>query len=53
MGFGQVTGVPAQVPLASQTSPVVQFLPSSHGPVLTAPIEQAPVVELQIPAMWH
>jgi hypothetical protein len=51
MGLGQVTLVPPQVPLASQTSPVVQFLPSSHGiPVLTAPIEQAPVMGLQAPA---
>src|SRR5215217_3989481 len=50
---GQMTGVPAQLPLV-QTSPVVQALPSLQVvPLSFCGLEQRPVPVLQVPATWH
>jgi hypothetical protein len=49
----QVTAVPVHVPLW-QASVVVQAFPSLHVvPFTTVGFEQAPVVGLQVPAVWH
>jgi len=51
-GMGHVTAVPAVQTPAIQASPVVHALPSSHGPDLIG-LEQAPVLALHVPAVWH
>ena len=50
---GQLTAVPAHMPVLLQVSPVVQPLPSLQDAPVATGLEHAPVLVLHVPAVWH
>ena len=51
---GLLQAVPEHVPVLLQTSPTVVALPSLQAlPAALTGLEQVPVEELQVPAVWH
>ena len=52
-GLGSQVPLPAQVPVAEQTSLLVQVLPSLQDAPVATGLVQTPVEGWQVPAVWH